>query len=167
MSLRKPLSCCLMVLALLLACSAGAQAKSEVISRYILAVMTRDTDTLQKILADNYLHINANGFLQDREHFIENLKNGTMVIDHLTFFDTVETQYVGAVVLTGNVIFKGKFKTKLPEGLQRATIVADGAGEKAKILLYQATPVLDRKESRAAARMIKERAEQQANQEKK
>ena len=155
MSFRKPLSCCLLCMALLLVWGTGAQAQSDVIERYVTAVMTRDVDTLQKILADNYLHINANGYLQDKEHFIENLKSGKMVIDHLLFFDTVDNRCGSTLVVTGNVFFKGKFKPKLHEGLQRMTVVAD----KDKIMLYQATPVVDKKESRAAEKKIKERDE--------
>lgn len=146
MSLRMPLSCCLVFLATVFLWSAGARAEPDAFTRYTTAVITRDTDTLQKILADNYLHINANGYLQDKEHFIANLKNGAMIVDRLTIFDSIETKYGDTLVITGNVLFRGKFTPKLHEGLQRVTAVAEGEGKQERILLFQATPVIDRKE---------------------
>lgn len=148
---RKPLAFGLLILVALLAWGTTAQAQQpDAITRFALALMTRDSQTLQTILADNYLHINANGYLQDKEHFIANIKSGSMVIDRLTFFDIVETKYGNTIVVTSNTLFKGKFKPKLPEGLQRVTIVSHGENTKERIVLYQATPVLDRKERSAA-----------------
>lgn len=149
-SFRMFASCCFLALTLLLTSGAIAHAQQDAITRYVEALISRDVATLQEVLADNYLHINANGYLQDKEHFIANLKSGNMVIDRLTYFDTIETKYGDTLVVTGNVLFKGTFKPKLPEGLQRGTIVADGEGKKEKIILYQVTPVGDRKERREA-----------------
>lgn len=138
-----------LALMLVLLCAPVAHAKVDPVALFIEAVMTRDTATLEKLLAANYLHINGNGYLQDKEHFIANLKNGKMVIDRLTITDVKASHFGEATMVTGTVILRGKFEPKLPQGLQRLTMVMEKKDGTDKVILFQATPV--RRDSRNAA----------------
>lgn len=137
---------------LVLLCGSVASAKVDPVELYIEAVMTRDTATLEKLLAANYLHINGNGYLQDKEHFIASLKNGKMLIDRLTITDVNASHYGDATMITGTVLLRGKFEPKLPQGLQRLTMVLEKKDGQNKIILFQATPV--RKDSRNSEDVI-------------
>ena len=141
----------LLALALVLVCGSVAHAKADPVALFIEAVMTRDTATLEKLLAANYLHINGNGYLQDKENFIAQLKNGKMIIDRLTITDVKASHYGDATMVTGTVVLRGKFDPKLPQGLQRLTMVMEKKEGADKVILFQATPV--RKDSRNPADM--------------
>lgn len=133
-------------LLLVLLCGSAAQAKVDPIALFVEAVMTRDTETLDKLLAANYLHINGNGYLQDKENFIANIKNGKMRIDRLTITDVKASHYGDATMVTGTAVLRGQFEPKLPQGLQRMTMVVEKKDGADKVILFQATPV--RKDSR-------------------
>lgn len=73
-------------IALVIALSGGlAHAKADTVALYTEAVMTGDIPALETLLAPNYWHINANGHIEDKEHFINTIKNKELVIDRLTF----------------------------------------------------------------------------------
>lgn len=133
----------LLALFLVLILGSAAQAKPDTVALYVEAVMTADTATLEKLLAANYLHVSGNGYVQDKENFIEMLKNRKMIIDRLLISNVKTTHYGRTTLVTGNAMLKGSFDPKLPEGLQRMTMVlerTDKGGE--KVLLFQDTPVL-------------------------
>lgn len=133
--------CCLLSLVLLFSVSGAAHARPDSVDLFVEAVMTQDTATLEKLLAANYLHVNGNGYLQDKENFIANLKNGAMRINRLTITDVTASHYGAATLLTGTVILHGVFHPQLPSGLQRMTMVLERKGNEEKVLLFQATPV--------------------------
>lgn len=140
----------LLPLTLVLMTSAATQARPDTASLFIEATMTRATTTLEKILAANFMIINGNGYLQDKEHFIANLKNGKMRIDRITFAEVTSSHYGDATLVTGNIILRGTFKPRLAEGLQRASMVIERQGTEEKIILFQTTPVRDKAEKTAA-----------------
>ena len=75
-----------LVCTLFLCLSAGqAHAKADTVALYTEAVMTGDIPALETLLAPNYWHINANGHIEDKEHFINTIKNKELVVDRLTF----------------------------------------------------------------------------------
>ena len=73
----KSLRICLLALAACaLSLSLGlrtAAAKADVVELYANAVISADTEMLEKVLAPNDWHIAANGHIQDKEHFIESI----------------------------------------------------------------------------------------------
>lgn len=140
----------LCALILFFAAAPAAHARPDVVDQYVEAVLARDAATLERILAANYLHINGNGFLQDKEHFINSLKSGEMRVDRLSISDVVASHYGGAMLITGNIHVHGKFSVRQPQGLQRAAMVAESKNGEEKIILFQATPVWNRKEARVA-----------------
>ena len=74
-----------LVCTLFLCLSAGqAHAKADTVALYTEAVMTGDIPALETLLAPNYWHIAGNGHIEDKEHFIQSIKNKEMVVDRLT-----------------------------------------------------------------------------------
>ena len=136
-SFMKLVRLCLLVLAVVslsLTCRAlPAQAKADVVELYAHAVMTADVEALDKLLAPNYWHISANGHIQDKEHFLDSLKNKRLVINHLTINNDLRT---------GNGILRGMAVPPLPQGLMRYSLVLTTVNGKEQIVLFQATPVV-------------------------
>lgn len=130
-----------LVLPLVLVMSSIAHARPDIVAQYVEAVMTADTAILQKILAENFLHIGSNGLVQDKENYIENLKNGKMDIRRLTISDGVTSHYGGATLLTGTAVVHGTATPPLPQGLMRFSMVLERANDQEKIILSQLTPV--------------------------
>lgn len=142
----KFLRTCLLALAVsALALSLGvrmAAARADVVELYANAVISADTEMLEKILAPNYWHIAANGHIQDKEHFIESIKNKQLVINHLTLTNLRRSMIGGCTLMTGNGILRGTATPALPEGLMRYSVVIAKNGDAEQVVLFQATPVV-------------------------
>ena len=134
---RIPLLASLLLLGMLGVARAGA----DVIEQYTNAVMTCDIPVLEKILAPNYWHIGGNGHIQDKEHFLQSLKNKDLVVDRLTFTNVREASLGQTRLLTGNGTFKGHSTLPRPQGLMRYTMVTAENKGKEEVVLFQATPV--------------------------
>lgn len=135
----------LLVMGLMGGMATAAQAKPDTVAQYVEAVMTGDTGTLQKVLAENFLHIGGNGFLQDKENFIDSLKNGRMDVRRLTVSDVVVSHYGAATLVTGNSVVHGTFVPAQPQGLMRFCMVLEKVGDQEKVILVQRTPVKEPK----------------------
>ena len=129
--------------ALLLTLSGGlAQAKPDTVELYTEAVMIGDVPALETLLAPNYWHINANGHIEDKEHFINTIKNKELVIDRLTFTNA-RTAIIGdSKLITGTGYLKAKATPPLPQGLMRVTVVVVNNKGREQVVLFQATPVI-------------------------
>lgn len=131
----------ILVLPLILVMGSIAHARPDTVALYVEAVMTDDTATLQKILSENFLHIGSNGLVQDKENYIENLKNGKMDIRRLTVSDVITTHYGSTTLITGNAVVHGTYDPPLPQGLMRFSMVLEKVNDQEKIILSQSTPV--------------------------
>ncbi len=140
--MMKIFSAAALVLTLMQGISAMAQAKANTVSLYTEAVMTGDIPALETLLAPNYWHINANGHIQDREHFITTIKNREMVIDRLSFTNARTTIIGDATLITGNGTLMGRAEPPLPQGLMRFTLVLVKNKGRDEVVLFQATPVI-------------------------
>lgn len=142
----KSLRICLLALAVCaLSLSLGlrtATAKADVVEVYANAVISGNTEVLEKVLAPNYWHIAANGHIQDKEHFIESIKNKQLVINHLTLTNLRRSMIGDCTLVTGNGILRGKATPALPEGLMRYSVVIAKNGDTEQVVLFQATPVV-------------------------
>ena len=142
----KSLRICLLALAACaLSLSLGlrtAAAKADVVELYANAVISADTEMLEKVLAPNYWHIAANGHIQDKEHFIESIKNKQLVTNHLTLTNLRRSMIGDCTLMTGNGILRGKATPALPEGLMRYSVVIAKNGDTEQVVLFQATPVV-------------------------
>lgn len=119
-----------------------AQAKPDIAELYIEAVMIGDVPALETLLAPNYWHINANGHIEDKEHFINTIKNKELVVDRLTFTNA-RTAIIGdSKLITGTANLKAKATPPLPQGLMRVTVVVVNNKGREQVVLFQATPVI-------------------------
>lgn len=129
--------------ALVITLSGGlAQAKPDTVELYTEAVMIGDVPALETLLAPNYWHINANGHIEDKEHFINTIKNKELVIDRLTFTNARTAMISDAKLVTGTGYLKAKATPPLPEGLMRITVVVVSNKGREQVVLFQATPVI-------------------------
>ena len=129
--------------ALMITLSGGlAQAKPDTVELYTEAVMIGDVPALETLLAPNYWHINANGHIEDKEHFINTIKNKELVIDRLTFTNARTAMISDAKLVTGTGYLKAKATPPLPEGLMRITVVVISNKGREQVVLFQATPVI-------------------------
>ena len=129
--------------ALVITLSGGlAQAKPDTVELYTEAVMIGDVPALETLLAPNYWHINANGHIEDKEHFINTIKNKELVIDRLTFTNARTAMISDAKLVTGTGYLKAKATPPLPEGLMRITVVVISNKGREQVVLFQATPVI-------------------------
>lgn len=129
--------------ALVIGFSGGvAHAKADTVSLYTEAVMTGDIPALETLLAPNYWHINAIGHIEDKEHFINTIKNKELVIDRLTFTNARTAMIGDAQLITGTGYLKAKATPPLPEGLMRITVVVVNNKGREQVVLFQSTPVV-------------------------
>ena len=129
--------------ALLLTLSGGlAQAKPDTVELYTEAVMIGDVPALETLLAPNYWHINANGHIEDKEHFINTIKNKELVVDRLTFTNARTAMIGDSKLITGTGYLKAKATPPLPQGLMRVTVVVVSNKGREQVVLFQATPVI-------------------------
>ena len=129
--------------ALMITLSGGlAQAKPDTVELYTEAVMIGDVPALENLLAPNYWHINANGHIEDKEHFINTIKNKELVIDRLTFTNARTAMISDAKLITGTGYLKAKATPPLPQGLMRVTVVVVNNKGREQVVLFQATPVI-------------------------
>lgn len=128
--------------ALSLTAGGVAQARPDLVELYTEAVRTADAAALERLLAPNYWHVGANGHIQDKEHFIESVKSGKMVIKTLHIRNVRASMVGKTMVVTGNGIMQGTSEPPLPEGLMRYTLVLGDNGGRQQVVLFQATPVM-------------------------
>ena len=129
--------------ALMITLSGGlAQAKPYTVELYTEAVMIGDVPALETLLAPNYWHINANGHIEDKEHFINTIKNKELVIDRLTFTNARTAMISDAKLITGTGYLKAKATPPLPQGLMRVTVVVVNNKGREQVVLFQSTPVI-------------------------
>ena len=129
--------------ALMITLSGGlAQAKPDTVELYTEAVMIGDVPALETLLAPNYWHINANGHIEDKEHFINTIKNKELVIDRLTFTNARTAMISDAKLITGTGYLKAKATPPLPQGLMRVTVVVVNNKGREQVVLFQSTPVI-------------------------
>ena len=129
------------MLVLLLTCSL-AQARADTVELYTNAVMTADIPELEKLLAPNFWYIGANGHIRDKEHFIQEIRDKTLVVDRLTLTNQRETKVGDTRLVTANGTFKGQSAAPRPQGLMRYTMVLANNNGHEQVALFQATPVI-------------------------
>ena len=129
--------------ALMITLSGGlAQAKPDTVELYTEAVMIGDVPALETLLAPNYWHINANGHIEDKEHFINTIKNKELVIVRLTFTNARTAMVGDSKLITGTGYLKAKATPPLPQGLMRVTVVVVNNKGREQVVLFQSTPVI-------------------------
>lgn len=133
------------LLMLFLGC-AICHAKASTVDLYTNAVMTGDVAALEKLLAPNYFNIASNGHIRDKEHFIQSIRDKSLVVERLSLTNVRESKVGNTILLTANGVFHGKTTSSHPQGTMRFTmVIADNNGEE-QVALFQATPVVATKD---------------------
>ena len=136
--------CLSFVLTVALSCLAPAdtRAAADPVDLFVEALLDADTDTLDRLLASNYVFIGSNGHVQDKEHFIASIRSRNVVVKSASFKNLRETSAGPVRMVTGNGTFTAVSNLPLPSGLMRVTLVADNTGPRERIVLVQLTPVI-------------------------
>jgi hypothetical protein len=79
------------------------------------AVKQRDSQTLDRLLADDYITTSQNGVVGDKALSLEHLKSGQFKIDSVTTEDVKVRVYGNAAVITGLSIWNGQHKIRYTE----------------------------------------------------
>lgn len=128
-------------IAFLLLC-VSARAKVATIDRYAEAVRTADAPVLEKLLAPNFWYIGGNGHIRDKENFIREIQDRTLVVDRLSLINERETKVGDTRLITANGTFRGQSAAPRPQGLMRFTVVLVNNDGEEQVALFQATPVI-------------------------
>lgn len=123
-------------------CQAGA----NTVDLYTHAILSGDVAELEKILAPNFWYIGGNGHIRDKDNFIKEIKDKTLVVDHLALKNLRETKVGDTRMLTANGTFQGKSAAPRPQGLMRYTMVLANNKGQEQVVLFQATPVISTEE---------------------
>lgn len=118
------------------------QARITTIDRYAEAVMTADIPVLEKLLAPNFWYIGGNGHIRDKENFIREIRDRSLVVDRLALTNERETKVGDTRLITANGTFKGQSAAPRPQGLMRFTVVLVNNMGQEQVALFQATPVI-------------------------
>lgn len=126
--------------------AANCLAKADIVELYTQAVMTADIPELEKILAPNFHYVGSNGHIRDKEHFIQELKDKTLVVDRLSLSNQRDSSIGDTRLVTANGVFYGKSDDPRPQGLMRfSMIIVNNRGED-QVALMQMTPVVASRE---------------------
>lgn len=131
----------LLAIALIFSCGT-AHAKADAVELYTNAVMTANIPELEKLLAPNFWYIGGNGHIRDKEHFIQEIKAKTLVVDRLSLTNLRETSVGETRLVTANGTFQGQSPMPRPQGLMRFTMVLAKNKGQDQVVLFQATPVI-------------------------
>ena len=144
--------------ALLLCCTAGAKQTRPGMPRserhesrheidqlehvWTDAIIHRNVTVMQKLLADDYIAITANGLLQSKDQTLANLKDGTLHLDSITFSDRKVRFYGQTALVTSRAEVSGSGPEGSISGSYRYTrvYVRDGNGAW-KIVSFEASRI--------------------------
>lgn len=127
---------------IILASSSTAIAKADSAELFVNALMSGDTERLGQLLAPNFWYIGSNGHIRDKENFIKDIADKSLVVELVSLSNARETSIGKTRLLTANGMYKGHAPIQGPQGLMRFTMVlADNNGQE-EVALFQATPVV-------------------------
>ena len=132
---------------LLLGNAQTVSARPGVPDLFVEALMDKDLPALGSLLSSNFVFIGSNGHIQDKDHFLDSLKTGRLIVKEARFKNMRETLAGSVRMVTGNGTFKALCSDPLPTGLMRVTLISDKMGaDDERIVLVQLTPVVSTKD---------------------
>jgi len=81
----------------------------EVEKGFIDAIARNDSEAIEQFVSDDWIIVNADGGIIDRERFLEVIKSGTLTHDMMEADETRVRVYGDSAVVTGVARSKGKF----------------------------------------------------------
>ncbi|MDO4840232.1 MAG: nuclear transport factor 2 family protein [Desulfovibrionaceae bacterium] len=131
----------------LFASAERAYARPDVADLFVEALLGRDLPELNTVLSSNFIFIGSNGHIQDKDHFLDSLQTGRLIVKEVRLKNTRESTAGSVRMITGNGVFTAYSADPLPSGLMRVTLIADRKGsEEERIVLVQLTPVVSTKD---------------------
>jgi ketosteroid isomerase-like protein len=108
------------------------------------AILKRNVQALDQLLADDYIAITANGSLQSKAQTLDNLKAGTLHFKAIDFSDRKVRFYGQTALVTSRAEISGKTGDGDASGSYRFTrvYVRDGHGDW-KIVSFEASRIRD------------------------
>jgi hypothetical protein len=105
------------------------------------AAVKPDVPALEKILADNYLHIHATGLVEDKQQFIDALKTGTRKYDLVMLEETKVRIYGATAIVNAKINLKMISGSWTIEGVERIALVLVFTPLGFQAASFQATPI--------------------------
>jgi len=127
-----------------LAWSRGGNAEQqvkEVNDRYIAAQLNNDSDSLQKLMADDFTAIRSDGSLSTKAQEIEHIKSGALTHEKSDIQDVKIRVYGNSAVATVRSYFKGTVNGKPLSSTVRVTRVWVKQNGNWKCVVLQSTRV--------------------------
>jgi ketosteroid isomerase-like protein len=106
------------------------------------AIVNRDTNAIESLLADNYVHINVFGEVATRTEVLAGLESGGISPTKYETNDVNVHLTGGIAVLTGNATLEGKFEGKDLTGPMRFSRTIANLNGRLQILATQFTPIV-------------------------
>jgi hypothetical protein len=105
------------------------------------AAVKPDVLALEKILADNYLHIHATGLVENKQQFIDALRTGTRKYDPIMLEETKVRIYGATAIVNAKINLKMISGSWTIEGVERITLVLVFTPLGFQVASFQATPI--------------------------
>ena len=91
--------------------------------RWDVALVQRDTEYIDSILADDFTFISSSGAMKNKAQHVADLKSADLVIDHSESSDIVVRVYDKTAVATARGVSRGRYKGKPFDSSSRYTDV--------------------------------------------
>jgi ketosteroid isomerase-like protein len=121
----------------------------QVEEQWSRAISAGDTATLQRLLANEYVFIDANGNSLNKAQEIARYQSGEVRFSSFATSDKKVTVFVGGAVVTGSAAIKGKFKKEDISGNYRFVDVIERRKNSWQPIFSQLTKVETEKDKKA------------------
>jgi ketosteroid isomerase-like protein len=106
------------------------------------AQLTGDTSTIEKLLADDYIGITANGLINTKEQQLERMRNRTLMVTKMNVSDVKVKLYGSIAIVTSRVDLEGTNEGTSVTGVYRYTRVYKRSPNGAwKVTNFEATHI--------------------------
>ena len=114
----------------------------QTMEKYRMALVQRDTATLERIWADDYTFTNGAGETHSKAERLANLKSGATSLDSISQEEDMKVRVHGNVaVATGRLTIKGQYSGKQASGQYRSLNVWLKGATGWQLVANQITPV--------------------------
>ena len=102
-------------------------------------VSESDTNALDKLLLNNYMHIHATALVESKDKFVEALKTGARKYDPIKIEETNVRNFGNTAVVTGKFALKATTRDKVIESINRFSLLIIQSKSGIQVASFQAT----------------------------
>ena len=102
-------------------------------------VSESDTNALDKLLLNNYMHIHATALVESKDKFVEALKTGARKYDPIKIEETNVRNFGNTAVVTGKFALKATTRDKVIESINRFSLLIIQSQSGIQVASFQAT----------------------------